>query len=92
MGVINASSRDKWMHLLDNEDYMLFAFIDGSWKTNSLWKVLSGVGGLVKWKEGKKIIVFSGFVEASSPFKAEEKVFECLINFIEHNKLKGMKY
>lgn len=86
MGVITASLILK-EHQATSVDTSLVAFIDGSYKSvfgKQIPKgVNSGVGGLIKLQNGKKILEFSGPSPSLSALEPEKHAFSTLLQILK---------
>lgn len=84
-GVAVASLRSKWYNLLMEENCTIAALIDGSWKAvGSSFK--GGIGGVVKSKEGVRLLEFAGPVKVQSAIQAEVQALLQLVSLLVNSQ------
>ncbi|KAK1395020.1 hypothetical protein POM88_014076 [Heracleum sosnowskyi] len=64
-------------------DYELICFSDGAWKEGNRGTFRSGIGGVIKSREGSTKLYFSGPSAATSAFEAEFRAFEELMLLVK---------
>ncbi|KAK1365949.1 hypothetical protein POM88_041510 [Heracleum sosnowskyi] len=73
-------------------DYELICFSDGAWKEGNRGTFRSGIGGVIKSREGSTKLYFSGPSAATSAFEAEFRAFEELMLLVKKSLWKGFEY